>query len=574
MTQVKRKPVVIAGGGPAGSVAALCLRKLGHEVVLFERQKFPRYRIGESLLPGTMSILTRLGIADRVIAANFTKKRAATFIWGGGRPPWSFTFATPKTAPWTFDHSYQVTRAEFDQILLNAAQERGADVRELHEVSEFELGDGNGPIQLTWKNGDQSGTLETDFMIDATGASALVGRKYNLRQWDEYYRNTAVWWYWKGGKRYKGDLEGNIFSVSYENGWMWIIPLKDDVYSVGVVTDVGANEKIRKMGAEAFYRGEIAKCPLATEILATATPTDELRVLREWSYDSKQLSMGRAFMCGDSGCFIDPLFSQGVHLATYSGMMAAAAIDYLYEHPEDSAQVHEWYDRSYRSAYQRYHKFLAGFYSCNGHESDFWRGRRIAGASDQRLAGKEWFMTMTGQNIDAGAEGTRELEDGASMLATLWQHRSAEVNDEFDETELQGRRLKWGTELLKQYQSMASIRWKGKEVRLVRSFKVHPTTFKLEHQTFLGDEHGRTMTSYVLTDEHRKLFASLADKPLSFNELTDRLKEIKGGQGTPFEIVRRLFDDGFLEGRTAAGDVVHLQNVLRFGGVGAEDDIS
>ncbi|HZN24504.1 MAG TPA: tryptophan 7-halogenase, partial [Burkholderiales bacterium] len=91
MTQVKRKPVVIAGGGPAGSVAALCLRKLGHEVVLFERQKFPRYRIGESLLPGTMSILTRLGVADKVIAAKFTKKRAATFIWGGGRPPWSFT---------------------------------------------------------------------------------------------------------------------------------------------------------------------------------------------------------------------------------------------------------------------------------------------------------------------------------------------------------------------------------------------------------------------------------------------------------------------------------------------------
>ncbi|MGH7712433.1 MAG: NAD(P)/FAD-dependent oxidoreductase, partial [Gemmatimonadaceae bacterium] len=331
MTEVKRKPVVIAGGGPAGSVAALCLRKLGHEVVLFERYKFPRYRIGESLLPGTMSILTRLGVADKVIAANFTKKRAATFIWGGGRPPWSFTFATPKTAPWTFDHSYQVTRAEFDHILLQAAAERGADVREQHEITEFELGDGNSPVQLQWKNGDRSGAVETDFFIDATGASALIGRKYNLRQWDEYYRNTAVWWYWRGGKRYKGDLEGNIFSVSYENGWMWIIPLKDDVYSVGVVTDVSANEKIRAMGPEAFYLGEIAKCPLATEILATATPTDELRVLREWSYDSKHLSMGRAFMCGDSGCFIDPLFSQGVHLATYSGMMAAAAIDYLYD---------------------------------------------------------------------------------------------------------------------------------------------------------------------------------------------------------------------------------------------------
>src|SRR5436190_21679600 len=92
-------PVAIVGGGPAGSVAALCLRKLGREAVVYERFKFPRYRIGESLLPGTMSILSRLGVIDKVMAAGFTKKRAATFIWGGDRPPWSFTFATPKTAP-------------------------------------------------------------------------------------------------------------------------------------------------------------------------------------------------------------------------------------------------------------------------------------------------------------------------------------------------------------------------------------------------------------------------------------------------------------------------------------------
>lgn len=574
MTQVKRKPVVIAGGGPAGSVAALCLRKLGHEVVLFERLKFPRYRIGESLLPGTMSILTRLGVADKVIAANFTKKRGATFIWGGGRPPWSFTFATPKTAPWTFDHSYQVTRAEFDQILLSAAAERGTDVRELHEITEFELGDGNRPVQLRWKNGDRSGDLETDFFIDATGASALIGRKYNLRQWDEYYRNTAVWWYWKGGKRYKGDFEGNIFSVSYENGWMWIIPLKDDIYSVGVVTDVSANEKIREMGPEAFYLGEIAKCRLASEILATATATDELRVLREWSYDSKHLSMGRAFMCGDSGCFIDPLFSQGVHLATYAGMMAAAAIDYLYENPNESAAVHEWYEKSYRAAYQRYHKFLAGFYSCNGHDSPFWRGRRIAGASDQRLAGKEWFMTMTGQNLDAGAEGMRELEAGAAMLAELWQHRSTEVNDDFDASELHNRPLVWGTELRRQLLSMKEMRWKSKEVVLVRSFKVHPTTFKLEHQTFVGNEHGHVMTSNVLTEEHRQVFASLATQPLSYEQLANRLKGIKGGHGDPFEIIRRLFDESLIEGRDKNGELVHLRSVLRFGGVGAEDDIS
>src|SRR3954470_19282669 len=123
-----QRQVVIAGGGPAGSVAALCLRKLGREVTLLERQPFPRYRIGESLLPGTISILSRLGLAELIAAANFPKKRAATFVWGDDRPPWTFPFATPKALPWVFDHAYQVNRAEFDKILLDAAAERGAEV--------------------------------------------------------------------------------------------------------------------------------------------------------------------------------------------------------------------------------------------------------------------------------------------------------------------------------------------------------------------------------------------------------------------------------------------------------------
>ena len=100
MSNNKCQRVVIGGGGPAGSVAALCLRKLGRDVVVFEREKFPRYRVGESLLPGTMAILTRLGVMDKIKAANFVEKRAATFIWGPEQTPWTFTFSTPKTAPW------------------------------------------------------------------------------------------------------------------------------------------------------------------------------------------------------------------------------------------------------------------------------------------------------------------------------------------------------------------------------------------------------------------------------------------------------------------------------------------
>lgn len=573
MSTKQERPVVVIGGGPAGSSAALCLRKLGREVLVLEKMKFPRYRVGESLLPGTMSILTRLGVYEKVEAANFPVKRAATFIWGGGRPPWSFDFSTPKTAPWVFDHALQVTRAEYDKILLDAAAERGADVREEHEVTAVELNNG-GPVRVSWKNGATDGVVESDFIIDGSGLRGALSQQLSERQWDQYYRNMAVWSYWKGGKRYKGDLEGNIFSVTFKEGWIWIIPQKDDRYSVGVVTSVESNERIRQVGAEAFYQECLDQCPLALEILETAKRCEDVQVLREWSYESKILSHGPAFFCGDSACFIDPLFSQGVHLATYSGMMAAAAIDHLLDNPGDGDEVHQWYDRSYREAYQRYHKFVAGFYACNEEpDSTFWQNRKIKGAKDQRFDGKTWFTALTGQNVDAGAEGVEELEQGAATLAHLWQHGTTEISDDYDSSELSRRRLMWANDLFKQFRSMKSIRWTGTDVGLYPSFKVHPTTFKLTRQLFIGDETGRTMKAYALTEDHRKLFAGLAEEPLSYKDLTNELKDLSG-QGTPLQIVGRLVEEGFLEGYDKDGRPVKIRSALRFGGVGAEDDLS
>ncbi|HEX7070505.1 MAG TPA: tryptophan 7-halogenase, partial [Rhodothermales bacterium] len=422
--------------------------------------------------------------------------------------------------------------------------------------------------------GDSEGQIEADFVIDASGQRGVVASKYKLRKFDEYYRNMAVWSYWKGGKRYGGDLNGVTFSIAFKEGWIWMIPLKEDIYSVGVVTGVEAAKDISANGPEAFYRRAVAECEEAVEILGDAKMVDQVRVVRDWAYSSNQMSVDQAFMCGDAACFIDPLFSQGVHLATYSAMLASAGIDYLYQHPEARDAVHAWYSHSYREAYQRYHRFLTAFYACtNEPESTFWKSRKITDASDERLQSVEWFAAITNNDAAANAEGIRQIEERAGTLAYLWRHTNDGLHDDFDEKELSLRRVAWANELVKSFKRCATIKWKHGDVMLVPSFKVHTTDFHLEPRTFLGDSRGRILTAIPVTDEHRQVFARLATEMMGYRELTQALKEIDPGM-TPLHLVGRLFEEGFIEGFDREGNPIKITSALRFGGVGAEDDLS
>ena len=575
--EISSLPTAIIGGGPAGSIAALCLRKLGCDVELFEKTRFPRYRVGESLLPGTLSILKRLGVFERVEAAGFVKKRAATFLWGGDRAPWTFSFATPKTAPWVFDYGFQVNRDEYDKILLDAARDAGAAVHEECEVTSVDPGGQSQAAEIQFHGTSGAGSKTCAFVVDASGTRGVVAQACGLRRSDAYFRNIALWSYFRGGKRFTGDLAGNVFSVTFDEGWIWIIPLKDDVYSVGVVTGAESATEIQRLGGQRFYEQSIGQCSAAKDILASAEQTAEIRVVKDWSYDSETLTVERAFLCGDAACFVDPLFSQGVHLATYSAMLAAAAIGHLLEHGEDYEPVRCWYEQSYRAVYGQYHKFLCAFYSDNEQpDSQFWSSRKLAAQGDERIQRAEWLSTLTGDDGSGRGSGRNEiehLEEGASLLATLWRHSTPDLDAGFDEKELALRRVRWASGILKDLKRTRHIRWAGEQVDVVSSFEVGRESFRLERRLYLADQQGRAMTAHPMTAAHRELFESLIAEPLHYDVLASRLGKMDG-QVSPLEMIMRLIEDGLLEAVDKSGEPYRMPRILRFAGVGGHDSFS
>ena len=567
----KPNPIAIVGGGPAGSIAALCLARLNRDAAIYEKSKFPRYRIGESLLPGTLSILARLGLGDNLESMGFSKKRAATFIWGPNNEPWTFSFATPITQPWMYDHAYQVERTEFDELLLNAARERGVQIHEGCEVTEISLASGEKGGRISWRSGDQQRSAQAPWIIDGSGRRGLFATANRTRQFDPYFKNMALWSYYKGGKRYKGDLEGNIFSVATDQGWIWIIPLRNDIYSVGIVTDESVNQRIRASDLDTVYQELLAECEFAQDILDGADRCEKVRATRDWAYEASSYTTERVFLCGDAACFIDPLFSQGVHLAAFSAVLASAGIDYLLDNPEAALRVQDWYNQSYREAYNGYHEFLTAFYAINcSRNSDFWQRRGIAGGSDSRFDGKKWFATPSGEETTDAAE---EIARRGLALGELWRHGSGQLCEDFDETELSLRRLRWAGDRMKVFKGMKFVRWTSSRVNLAASFKVDPLSFKLEKTAYLEDTEGRCFRTLPANESHRRLFESSLSQDFNFRELTRELRKA-GVNNLPTQVVGEMLESGFLTGYDSDNRPLRVESPLRFSGVGARDPLA
>ena len=416
--------IVVIGGGPAGSVAATLLADAGHRVLVLERERFPRYHIGESLLSATLPILDAIGATPLTERHGFLRKPGGTFQWGRQREPWSFFF---REDPGGRPHAYQVVRAEFDKLLLDNARDHGADVREEHAVTAVDT-DGPTPVVHARAEGGAELRLSPRFVVDASGQAALIGRARGFRRFNEFFKNLAVFGYFRGAERLPGELANHILSAAFADGWFWYIPLHDGTMSVGAVIDAHRWRELAAADPEHTYRELIARCPAIATRLARATLVSPIRIIRDYSYTSTRFGGPGYLLAGDAACFIDPVFSTGVHLACLAGFLGAQAVDAVLAGTAAETDALARYEDAYRGAFERYLRFLYFFYDHNEDpDSYFWTARRVLAHAPADLSARETFVRLISGNGDWDAAATVVARAHARWSAGIHAGRAGAI---------------------------------------------------------------------------------------------------------------------------------------------------
>jgi flavin-dependent dehydrogenase len=340
---------IVIGGGPGGSTAATLLADAGRKVLVLERCRFPRFHIGESLMPETYWVFKRLGMLEKMKASHFVRKYSVQFVSASGKESQPFYF--DEMNPHECSVTWQVLRSEFDQMMLENSAEHGAEVWQDASVNDvlLEKSDTDDLPRATGvvvsRGGGAPQRISARVIVDATGTSALLAKKLGIKGPDPMLRKAAFFAHYRGGRRDAGKDEGAtlVLSTRDHDGWFWYIPLPDDIVSVGVVGDIDRLISSQDASPEQVLQTEIEACPPLVPRLQDAQRVSPVHVLSDFSYRARRCAGDGWVLVGDAFGFLDPMYSSGVFLALKSAELAADCINEAFDRSDFSAgQLSRW----------------------------------------------------------------------------------------------------------------------------------------------------------------------------------------------------------------------------------------
>jgi flavin-dependent dehydrogenase len=352
---------IIIGAGPSGSAASAILAEQGFHVVVLEREKFPRYHIGESLLPFTSFPLKRLGLLDKMRQSAFVKKYSAQFVSPSGKASQPFYFSTryePDVA-----QTWQVLRSEFDMMLMENARAKGAQVLEETTVRELITEDGRTVGVRAQSKSGQPLEFRAPMTLDCSGRDALAPTRLNWRIREPKLNKVAVWTYYRGALRDPG-LDEGATTIAYvpEKGWFWYIPQHRDMVSVGVVAEGKYLTREGVRDPKDIFHREVEQNAWIKQHLAQGKPEGRYYLTSEFSWRSRYCAADGLLLAGDAIGFLDPVFSSGVMLALKSGVLAADAIAAAHKAQDFSAERFSDYGRFMVEGLENMRKLVYAFY--------------------------------------------------------------------------------------------------------------------------------------------------------------------------------------------------------------------
>ena len=374
---MKKYDAIVIGGGPAGSTVGALLAEKGRNVVILEKSKFPRYHVGESLMPFCYFTFDRLGIVEKLNERAYTKKHSVQFVTSDGKMSAPFYFFQHLDHPAAT--TWQVKRSEFDELMLDNARSKGAEVREETQVVDF-IYEEEKVVGVIAE--DKSGSrfeLRASMTVDASGRDCLFQSKKRWRKRDPKLNKIAIWTLYRGAKRDPG-LDEGATTVAYleDRGWFWNIPMQDDIVSSGIVAERDYLYQDTR-DPKAIFEREIENNVWIKDHLSCGEQFGEYWVTGEYSYRAEHCADDGIVLVGDAFAFLDPVFSSGVFLALKSGEMAADAIDAALEAGDTSASHFSAYGEQLCSAIETMRSLVYAFY-----DNDFSFGKLIRNHADLR----------------------------------------------------------------------------------------------------------------------------------------------------------------------------------------------